>query len=232
MRDFRFYFSLALSNTLLIKGICLLCSAKAKAVWCKDCEKDMPVEVSRCPVCAIPSAGGKKCRDCLDRKPIIEKTCVAFNYDYPVNLLIQRFKYNGHPEFAITFAQIMTDKLSNMIDKPDAIIPVPLHKKKQVKRGFNQSLVLARYIGKAIGTNVETALCSKIVDTPPQSALSVSERKKNIRGAFRLTSRAIPKHIAIVDDVITSGSTTIELATLFKKAGCERIDIWAIARAT
>ena len=169
------------------------------------------------------------CGNCLNITPAFDKTVVGFEYAYPVTELIKQFKYSDRSELAIYFAKIIRTKLK-LNNKPDIILPVPLHKNRLVSRGFNQSLLLAKEIAKPLQIKLEPSLCKRIIDTAPQSLLSNAKRKTNIRGAFQLTNKKLPNHIAIVDDVITTGSTTSELASLLKQAGCKQVEVWAIAR--
>jgi len=168
---------------------------------------------------------------CLKQPPNFTSTEILFNYQYPANQLIKAFKFNNRPELAISFADKMAKQLSGKPHLPGLLLPVPLHKKRQRQRGYNQSLVFANQIAKRLGLEVNTFICRRIKDTEPQSTLPMDTRRKNVRGAFCLKEIKLPTHIAIIDDVITTGATVNELASLLKKAGCQHIDVWAIARA-
>lgn len=154
----------------------------------------------------------------------------AFSYAYPLKFVIRAFKYNNHPEYAATFAAIMAERLAQE-EMPEVIVPVPLYKKRQQARGYNQAGLLARRLARLLCGRSEQSLCYRAIDTLPQSTLPIETRKKNIKGAFRLNTRYPPRHLAIVDDVVTTGATVSELALAFKRAGSEIIDVWAIARA-
>ena len=212
-------------------SLCILSSAKTKNTWCISCERDMLCSFQKCPVCARPAATERVCGSCLKNKPDYSRTEVLFQYRYPIKQLIKTFKFNNRPELSIAFADLMTKKLSHLDTLPNKLIPVPLYKRRQRQRGYNQSIVFAEQIAKRTGIKTDLALCQRIKHTKPQSTLSINDRKKNVRGAFKLSDTVVPRHVAIVDDVITSGSTINEIARLLKKAGCEKIDVWAIARA-
>lgn len=215
----------------VISGNCYFCLAKTDAVWCSGCEKDFFCGISRCTKCGRECTHSL-CGQCIKHPPHFNKTQVLFNYQYPVNQIIKTFKFKNHPEFArILSGKLAIKLLNNHAALPDVVVPVPLHKKRQRQRGYNQSLELAKQLRKIIGIKIENELCQKIRNTDPQSMLPIKHRRKNIKGAFVLNNTPVPKHIAIVDDVITTGSTINELAGLFKKAGCETIEAWAIARA-
>jgi ComF family protein len=215
---------------LILPGTCFFCLTKTNRAWCDDCEQDFIQVVSRCPVCARHSPYNVICGTCLKQPPYFASTDVLFNYQYPVSYLIKAFKFHKRPELARCFAEIMAKKLKKKAKLPELIIAVPLHKKRQRQRGYNQSLEFAVEINKRLGLTLSRSLCRRIKNTDPQSSLPKKIRRKNVKGAFCLDEKPIPKHIAIVDDVITTGSTINELAHLLKKGGCQRIDVWAIAR--
>ncbi|MBL1142223.1 MAG: ComF family protein [Proteobacteria bacterium] len=217
---------------LFTSGSCFFCQLKTNDAWCKDCEKDFIRNASRCPCCGQKNAEKHLCGACLNKKTFITTTEVVFSYDYPANELIKAFKFNNRHELSAVFAERLANKLKKKTEMlPSVLIPVPLHKKRQMIRGYNQSLEIARHLGKHLGIEINPSLCSRIKNTDPQSTLPVKTRRKNVQGAFAINTQRIPKHIAIIDDVITTGSTINELARLLKNAGCQRIDVWAIARA-
>jgi ComF family protein len=113
---------------------------------------------------------------------------------------------------------------------PDCIIPVPLHPLRLKQRGFNQALEIARPIAKKLKIPIDTTHCLRIVATLPQAAISATARKHNIKNAFIVNPLLKAKHVAIVDDVLTTGSTVTELAQRLKKSGVQKIDIWCCAR--
>ena len=216
---------------LFFPGTCFFCLTTTSDAWCSDCERDFILDVARCPVCARHTTNNVLCGACTKRRPCITNTEVVFNYQYPANHLIKAFKFNRRPELAQCFAKRLTESLANKTTLPEILLPVPLHKKRQRARGYNQSLELASHIANNLGLKVNSSLCRRIKHTDPQSTLPIKTRRNNVKGVFRLNGSQPPEHIAIVDDVITTGSTVNEIAALLKKAGCRRIEVWAIARA-
>ena len=114
---------------------------------------------------------------------------------------------------------------------PDTILPVPLHKKRLIKRGFNQSLEIVKPLAKSQNIPILFNTITRSKDTPAQSNLSRQERKRNVSGCFTLLEKSLPSHIVIVDDVVTTGATTNELAKLLKQSGVEKVGVWSLARA-
>jgi ComF family protein len=115
--------------------------------------------------------------------------------------------------------------------RPQVLIPVPLHLTRLRQRGYNQSLELAKVIAKHTGIPIAFQACKRIRNTPPQTSLSGKQRQTNVKGAFEIIKIAPDwQHIALIDDVMTTGSTVAELARVFREAGVERVDIWCCAR--
>jgi len=121
--------------------------------------------------------------------------------------------------------------LSGREDKPQCILPVPLHKKRLRQRGFNQSIELARPVAKKTGLTLLLNHVVRVRETEAQTGLDAKQRRKNIRGAFECVKAMPYEYVAILDDVVTTGSTVNELARVLKKAGVKRVDVWSIARA-
>lgn len=217
-------------NIFSFNSTCYFCLAKCNDVCCKSCERDFIKGVRRCPICAKHNNNAKTCGQCISSPPVFSSTTVLYNYEYPIKKLVLSFKFKKRAELSLFFADRFVQKISSKNKLPDILIPVPLHKKRQAQRGYNQSLELSKLLSKKLNVPFNSELCKRVVNTDPQSELPMKSRKKNVKNAFILNGENIPKHIAIIDDVITTGSTINEIARLFKKAGCEQIDIWAIAR--
>jgi len=125
----------------------------------------------------------------------------------------------------------MAEKLSAISDKPEQIIPVPLHAQRYHRRGFNQAIEIARPIARMLDIPLNLTCCRRTRNTAPQAQLSAKERKSNLKNAFSIVKAPAVNHVALLDDVVTTGSTVDELARALRKAGIERIDVWACARA-
>jgi len=208
---------------------CLLCAAaSARALLCPDCYAALPhLPGTRCATCALPLPDGNVCGACLSHPPRYDSTTAVFAYAFPVDALIQRFKYGGN----LAIAPLLTRILGDAIAEPaDLIIPMPLSPQRLRERGFNQSLEIARGVGRMTGIPVAADACRKIVETPPQATLPWKERTKNIRGAFVCDADLKGARVAVVDDVMTSGATVNELARNLRRAGAAHISAWVVAR--
>jgi len=126
---------------------------------------------------------------------------------------------------------LMAQQRLDEAEQPERLIPVPLHPSRYRSRGFNQAIEIARPISTTLKIPMDNHAVKRVINTHSQSELHAKERHKNIRGAFQVKKSIDAKHIAIIDDVITTGSTVTELAKVLKKAGVERIDVWSFARA-
>lgn len=210
---------------------CLLCGTDSHAgLCCRDCDAELPrLDNPHCPICALPTADGRVCGECLRQPPPFDHTVAAFRYAFPIDKLIQALKFREQ----LILADYLADAVARRITlRPDCIVALPLHPTRLRERGFNQSLLLARRIASRSGIPLLAAACTRVRDTPPQSRLPWKERDKNMRQAFMCTgSDALrDRHVAIVDDVMTSGASTGELARALKQAGAREVSVWVVAR--
>lgn len=200
-------------------------------LWCSACDTGLPyLDVPRCPICALPTPAGEICGHCLKQPPLFTRTIAVFSYRFPADRLIQAMKYREQ----MALAQIFSEKLMQRIDKarlPDYVIPMPLHPAKLRMRGFNQALLLAKPLAGALHIPLLTNSCRRLRDTPSQTSLPLKERSRNVRGAFGCDMALSGKHIALVDDVLTSGASMNALADAVRKRGAAEVSAWVIARA-
>ncbi len=113
---------------------------------------------------------------------------------------------------------------------PEVLVPVPLHRARLAERGYNQALEIARVLSRGLGLPVDHGCCERILATLPQAGLDEGARRRNIRGAFSARRPLSWRHLAILDDVVTTGNTVEELARVLRRAGAARIEVWAVAR--
>lgn len=221
----------------LYPHICCLCgqSSQLHMDLCKDCLGDLLDHGQLCHRCGSPVSVMQTdaiCGHCLKQPPPYRHTLSAFCYEAPLTRLITRLKFNGKIQLANMFARAWIHQHGNKdIEIPDAILPVPMHRRRIWTRGYNQALEIARPIARHFRLPVLIDHVVRTRPTKPQSDLNARERNLNIRGCFQVM-KAIPyQRIAIVDDVVTTGSTVRELASALAVAGVEVVDVWCIARA-
>jgi ComF family protein len=162
----------------------------------------------------------------------------AFRFEYPVDELIRRLKYRGELANArvlgVLLAQAARERGAAL---PQLLVPVPLHIARLRERGFNQAAALARHTGRMLDIPSAARAVRRLRDTPSQTALDMRGRRCNVRGAFAVDGGAALRrllaagHVAIVDDVVTTGSTVQELRGVLLDAGVRQVETWAIARA-
>ena len=177
----------------------------------------------------MPAPG--ECGDCLRRSPALTHTCAVFVYGFPLDRLIPRFKFHRDLAAGRLMAELMAGALGTT-PRPDAIVPVPLHARRMRERGYDQALELARPLAAALGLPLRSDLLQRVRATAPQSELDAGQRQRNLAKAFAARNEAIPlQHVALVDDVMTTGATLEAAARALQGAGVQRVDAWVCARA-
>jgi ComF family protein len=161
--------------------------------------------------------------------PAFDHTIAAFSYNFPLDKLIQALKYRDRLILVNFLAAAVMQRITLL---PDCIVAMPLHPARLRERGFNQSLLLARRIARELHIPLLIDDCERVRNTPPQSALPWKERDKNMRQAFACKADADVrgKHVAIMDDVMTTGASMGELARALKQAGARKVSAWVVAR--
>lgn len=222
---------------ILYPPACALCGAPVCAAHalCPPCERDLPRNKSACPRCAAPVGADRNapCGECQRRPPPYSHVHAPFRYEHPLDFLIQDLKFNGRLACAPLLGTLLAETLAGRdAPLPERIIPVPLHRTRLWRRGFNQSLEIARTVSARLGVPLDTTSCTRVAATAPQSGLPAAERRRNVRGAFAVRKKPLPwRHVAVLDDVVTTGHTAAELARALKQAGAETVEVWACARA-
>lgn len=222
---------------LLYPPTCVLCGAAGDAGrdLCAGCAADMPRIGHCCTVCALPLAGRDgRCGGCQHRPPPYDRCTAVFRYETPLPALVGGMKFRARLNLVRLLGDLVADALllereSPRWATPDAIVPVPLHPRRLRQRGYNQALEMARVVGRRLAIRVDARTCWRTRATLAQSELDERRRLTNIRGAFAATA-PLPTHVAILDDVVTTGATVSELARVLRRSGCERIEVWALAR--
>jgi ComF family protein len=222
----------------LLPAPCLLCGLASAdyRLLCPECAAALPRlshECYLCSCCALPlGSDASLCGKCLHKPPAFSQSSIAFRYAHPLDSLIQQFKYRRQLSSGKLLANLLADTCQHS-ERPDFLVPAPMHWRKRWQRGFNQSELLAHWVGKALSIPVLPA-CKQTRHHHSQKGLGRRERLKNQRESFALNTAAIHhltgKHIALVDDVVTTTATARALSELLINAGAQCVDIWALAR--
>jgi ComF family protein len=198
---------------------------------CPDCIDDLPRPPPQCPRCGGGCPGIGLCGQCQHNPPAFDVSIAPLAYRPPVDHLIHEFKYRRRIQHARLLGELFLREVRPRITTPpDVIIPVPLHRSRLRHRGFNQSVELARPIARALSIHIDRRIAIRTRDTRPQTGLPIKQRRQNIHGAFAIRGPVPYRHVAIVDDVMTSGHTVSQLARCLKYAGVKQIQVWALAR--
>lgn len=223
---------------LLWPSTCVLCkqSGQEGIDLCQPCEADLPANDHACSICAEPvpaSHSALICGACLRGSPPFAASCAPFRYGYPIDHLIRGLKFQGQLAYGRVLGELFARRLlATRADAlPELIVPVPLAPRRYRERGYNQAIELSLAIGRVTGVHVRADTVERRRETLEQSALNQKERRRNVRGAFVIANQSAMRHVAIVDDVITTGSTVSEIAKVLRRAGAARIEIWAVAKA-
>ncbi|MDT8399265.1 MAG: ComF family protein [Pseudomonadales bacterium] len=225
----------------LLPYTCILCRKEAETGidLCQACLNSLPWLDACCFRCALPlppgAAGKNLCGACLNRPPAFYRAVSAFHYADPVAGLVTAFKYRQKLLYGEVLAALLLRRLEFCYRDspcPDLLVPVPLHPRRLRQRGFNQALELARPIATRLGIPLHHSCCRRLRQTPPQLGLSAPQRRRNLRNAFALQAGSMQDvgRVALIDDVMTTGSTLQELSRLLISHGVREVHVWSVAR--
>jgi ComF family protein len=229
--------SLPASWRLPWPGLCLVCR---KAQWqavCHQCLSAFAPTRPRCKRCALTlESGHPACQACEDAPPEFDRAFAAVDYTSPWRELVARFKFNGDVALARPLSALMATQLRKMPPRgrPQWIIPTPLSPARLRERGYNQSWQLARHLSRQVGIPTLPNAVRRVKDTPRMMTLEADDRRQQIRGAFEVATscrRALAgRHVALVDDVLTTGATLDEVTRTLQAAGVRQVSVWVLAR--
>ncbi len=222
---------------------CVLCHNTSPSNLCDTCRNRYFTDNRpRCRGCAHPLPESPNdallCGTCLKAPPPFDRIIAAADYMPPVDQLVQSFKFGGNLALAPLFARLLEQAMQKHYPEnqplPDCLLPVPLAEKRLTTRGFNQALEIARPLSRLLGIPILPNGVYRIRETVPQTTITLKERHKNMQKAFAINDAFREKiqgrHIAIVDDVLTTGETMGELARILKQAGAAHISGLIFAR--
>jgi len=221
----------------LLPPTCILCekSGVNSQDICLPCFNDLQKNIHCCYRCAeifeTPNTTPQLCGSCISTPPSFDETYAPFIHQGIIRYLIASLKFNRQYKNARLLGYLLANYLEKTAERPELIIPIPLHKQRYKERGFNQSIEIAKTVSKTLNIPLDIKSCIRQRNTPHQIDLPAKQRHQNIKNAFLVNHPIKANHIAILDDVITTGSTANELAKMLKKAGVARVDVWGCARA-
>jgi ComF family protein len=224
----------------LLPACCVLCGGQGQLAdldLCAACESELVANSPACERCGDPlvgTIGGTVvCGACLKSKPHFHRTFCAFRYTYPLDHLVLALKFHGGVPQGRVLGTLLGRRLASRATRelPDSIVPMPLSDERFRERGYNQAIELGLPVSRMLNVPLRTDLVVRQRHTREQAALTRKERKKNVRGAFAVAGDVTNSSIAILDDVVTTGSTASELAKVLVRAGAKRVELWAVAHA-
>jgi ComF family protein len=219
---------------------CCFCQSRhpQTGIACQACLEDLPWQMGGCQQCALPlpiaptSDSALICGECLHKPPPFTHTSAAFRYLPPISDQITRFKHQRD----LVAGRFLSAQLAQQLRLdyeyqawPDVITAVPLHWQRQLWRGFNQAAYISRQLNLELKIPLLHCCCRKAA-TVKQQQLSRKQRLKNLRHSFEIISDVSGLHLALIDDVMTTGTTARELSSILLQAGAKRVDLWVLAR--
>ena len=218
---------------------CVLCREPAAGMdLCCGCLDDLPWLGQACRYCALPLNDHKTdvCGSCAQDSRLHFDYCLAaLAYEFPIDRMLTRLKFSARTDFARVLAELLTISVYEHLQNgnmacPELLVPVPLHPRRLAVRGFNQAAEITHRLAANLAIRYAPGEVRRTRHTPRQTDLSRSMRLKNLVGAFQVCGNVLDKHVAIVDDVMTTLATAREIAARLRCAGAAEVQIWAVAR--
>lgn len=216
---------------------CILCGNDGydSRDLCRICFERLPRNLCCCYRCADPLPATVTlpalCGRCLSETPAFDETYAPFLHQDEIRFLVSGLKFAAQFKNARLLGELLAEHVGMTAERPDYIIPIPLHAARFRERRFNQALEIARTVSALLNIPIDYASCIRQKDTSHQTGLSARNRILNVRGAFTVAKPLTQLHIALLDDVMTTGSTANALAAALKAAGAARVDVWVCSRA-
>ncbi|RWR02428.1 phosphoribosyltransferase [[Pantoea] beijingensis] len=224
---------------LPMPGRCWLCQIPLMLYQhgiCSLCYRHLPQRPISCPRCGLPAGQSHiECGRCLLRPPPWHTLVYVSNYQPPLSPLVLRFKFNRITALSVMLARLILlswlhARRTRQLPRPDLILAVPLHQRRAWQRGFNQTDMLARKLSHWIGCEYRPAGLVRVRPSRIQHQLTARARRKNLHDAFRVEIALRGRHIALIDDVVTTGSTVDEISRLLMAEGAASIQVWCLCR--
>jgi ComF family protein len=223
------------AEQFLNPGLCLGCthSLEPKQYFCPACTKQLKQLNNPCTLCGNENkTSGRLCAACLYDPPRWQKLVAPLNYQGLARDLLIQLKFADSLHLANSLVSTVIDLFDTDEPLPEVLLPVPLHRNRLISRGYNQAFEIARVMSHLLDIPVDTRALRRIRDTESQSGLSAYKREKNILKAFAYETLTHYSHVAVVDDIITTGSTANEITKTLHRNGVEHVEIWGLARVS
>lgn len=231
--NFNLYRPLSQAINWLAPHKCFGCKTiiKEASAFCEVCYQELPFQSRTCAHCGqIFAADTDYCGRCINAPPFYDECFCPFEYQTPIKDLICALKYNDKAEYAKMIGRLLASEVKqHQISIPEAIIPVPIHISRLRSRGFNQAKLIADEVGRELNIKVFNNVITKTKATLPQAQQSLINRKKALHNCFAIQKKLSAQNVAIIDDVVTTGSTVNEIAKILKKNGVDYIQVWGLA---
>ncbi|HFF8550618.1 TPA: DNA utilization protein GntX [Kluyvera cryocrescens] len=221
---------------LTVHGLCWLCQMPlALPAWgiCSRCSKTLFSKMCGCPQCGLPSASADApCGRCLQKPPPWQRLVAVNDYLPPLSQMVHRFKFSGKAELASALARLLllAVRQQSGLPPPEQLISMPLWQRRHWRRGFNQSDLLCKALTAWLPCEYHSRTICRIRPTATQHQLSARRRRQNLKNAFQLELPLQGRHMVIVDDVVTTGSTVAEISRLLLRNGAASVQVWCLCR--
>ncbi len=220
-------------NYLFAPGVCLACGCELYDAnsLCTSCSELLKRVPNPCQYCGQPNpVVGLVCPACLLNPPRWQKMIAPLQYRGLTRDYLLQLKFSESLYLAKSLCQQCIEPFRETSPRPEVLIPVPLHRERLFERGYNQAYEIASVWSSAFGIPIDRHALVRLRATPSQSGLSAAQRAHNVRRAFAYAPKHEYRHVALVDDIVTTGSTVTEITKTLHRAGVEYVEVWALAR--
>ena len=220
-------------NYLLAPGVCLACGCELNGAnsLCASCCAQLKRVPNPCHYCGQPNrVSGLVGPACLLNPPRWQKMIAPLQYRGLARDYLLQLKFSEALYLAKTLGQQCIAPLRECSPQPEVLLPVPLHRERLFERGYNQAHEIAGVWSQALGIPIDRQALTRLRATPSQSGLSAAQRVLNVKTAFAYAPRREYRHVALIDDIVTTGSTVTEITKTLHRGGVEYVEVWALAR--
>ncbi len=224
--------STTLLGNILDPKLCPGCQhpTESRQIFCSGCYPRLLQVINPCHLCGLENQNdGDICATCLYDPPRWQHMIAPWQYRGLTRELLLQLKFSESLYLANSLVSTVTGIFNNTDTHPEVLLPVPLHQNRLFERGFNQAYEIARILSAQLDIKLDCKTLTRIRDTEAQAGLSANQREKNILKAFSC-GKTDYRHVAVVDDIVTTGSTANEITKTLHRAGVETVQIWGLAR--